>query len=75
MIKALADAIDKVQALPPDRQADAADALERIAKEALATCALTPQERALVGEGLVDLDSGRVVPDEEMEAFWSRHRR
>lgn len=74
MIKALTDAIDKVRSLTPERQADAADALERIVEAAATTHVLTPEERKLVEEGLADLDAGRVVPDEEMDAFWRRHR-
>jgi predicted transcriptional regulator len=75
MIKALADAIDKVQTLPPDRQADAADALERIAKAARMIHVLTPHERSLLDEGLADLDAGKIVSEAEMDAFWSRHKR
>jgi predicted transcriptional regulator len=74
MIKALADAIDKVQTLPPERQADAAHALERIAEAARGLHVLSAAERALVEVGLADLDAGRIVPDDEMEAFWTRHR-
>ena len=50
MIKALEDAIEKARALPPDRQADAADALERIVAASRDTCALSDEERALVEE-------------------------
>lgn len=74
MIEELARAIEKIKALPPERQADAADALERIAEAARVPLPLTPEERALIEEGLADLDAGRVVPDAEMAAFWDRHR-
>ncbi len=74
MIKALQDAIEKVRHLPPERQADAADALERIAK-AGPTHILSPEELHLIDEGIADADAGRIVPDDEMEAFWSRHAR
>ena len=72
MIKALEDAIKKIRRLPPERQADAAAALERIAK-AGPTYTLSAEELDLIDEGIADADAGRTVPDEEMEAFWSRH--
>ncbi len=74
MIKALEDAIEKARALPPDRQIDAADALERIVAASRDICVLSDEERALVEEGLVDLDAGNIVPDHEMAKFWARHR-
>ena len=52
--------------------------LERFSREledASSVCHLTDDERALVSEGLADLDSGRVVGDAEMKAFWNRNRR
>ena len=75
MIKALEDAIDKLRALPPERQADAADALEMIVNASRQTYVMSGEERALVEEGLADLDAGRNVPDDEMAAFWARHGR
>lgn len=75
MIKALEDAIDKVRALPPERQADAADALEMIVKASRKNYVMSAEELALVDEGLADCDAGRIVPDEEMEAFWARHKK
>lgn len=75
MIKALQDAIEKARALPPERQADAADALERIVSASRTTYVLSNDERAMVEEGLADLDAGNIVPDEEMAKFWARHRK
>ena len=37
--------------------------------------ALSDDERALVAEGVADLDAGRIVPDDDMVAFWNRNRR
>ena len=74
MIKALEDAIEKTRALPPERQADAADALERIVTASRVPYILSEEERALVEEGLADLDAGNIVPDQEMAKFWARHR-
>jgi predicted transcriptional regulator len=74
MIKALEDAIEKIRHLPPERQADAADLLEQIVK-AGPIYILSAEEEALIDDGLADADAGRIVSDEEMEAFWSRHER
>ena len=73
MIKALEKAIEKVRALPEDRQRYAAHLLEQIAS-ADEVYRLTDEEHRLVREGLTDLDAGRIVPDAEMDAFWRRHR-
>jgi predicted transcriptional regulator len=74
MIKALESAIEKARTLSPDRQADAADALERIVAASNTTYTLSGEERALVEEGLADLDAGNFVPEEDMARFWARHR-
>jgi predicted transcriptional regulator len=74
MIKVLADAIEKVKRLSPERQQYAAEVLEQIAESGDKIYRLSDEERRLVQEGLDDLDAGRVVPDEDMAAFWSRHR-
>jgi predicted transcriptional regulator len=75
MIKALENAIEKARSLSPDRQADAADALERIVAASQTIYSLSDDERALVEEGLADLDAGNIVPDAEMDRFWSRHQK
>lgn len=36
---------------------------------------LSDEERALIAEGIADLDAGRVVAGAELEAFWNRNRR
>jgi predicted transcriptional regulator len=74
MIKVLEQAIEKVKALSPERQAYAAEVLEQIAEAGDSVYRLSDDERRLVREGLADLDAGRTVPDEEMAAFWARHR-
>jgi predicted transcriptional regulator len=75
VIKAMAEAIDKITTLPTERQADATDALGRIAQATQAAYVMTRQERAVVEEGLADLDSGHVVADGKMAEFWGRHQR
>ena len=74
-IKAPVAAIEKVRDLPPDRQAEAADILEQIVRSSRSESVLSADERVLVGEGSADLDAGRIVPDDEMAAFWNRHRK
>ena len=36
---------------------------------------LSDEERAMVREGLADLDAGRIVSGSDMAAFWNRNRR
>ena len=74
MIKVLEQAIEKVKALSPERQEYAAKVLEQIAEAGDGAYRLSDEERRLVREGLADLDAGRVVSDEDMAAFWARHR-
>jgi hypothetical protein len=73
MNKVLEQAIAKIRTLPDDVQVYAASVLEQIAAGGGGIFGLTDTERALVREGLADLDAGRIVPDAEMDAFWSRH--
>ena len=75
MCKALDQAIEKIRALPPDRQEYAAGVLEEIAAGDCEPCALGDEEWALVREGLDDVDAGRVVLAADMEQFWNRHRK
>ena len=74
MIKVLEQAIEKVRALSPERQAYAAEVLEQIAEAGDGVYRLSGDEWQQVAEGLADLDAGRIVPDKEMDAFWARHR-
>lgn len=73
MIKSLERAIEKIRAMPVDAQAHAANVLEQIASSGGGVCRLSDDERALVREGVADLDAGRVVSDRDMAAFWNRH--
>ena len=74
MIKSLEAAIEKVKALPEERQQFVAHVLEQIAAAGDTPYELSDHERRLVREGLADLDAGRVVPDAEMAAFWQRNK-
>ena len=73
MIKSLEQAIEKIREMPADAQAYAASVLEQIASSGGGVYRLADDERALVREGVADLDAGRVVSDSDMAAFWSRH--
>ncbi len=73
MNKILEQAIAKIRAMPDDAQEYAASVLEQIAAAGGEVYRLSDDERALVREGIADLDTGRVVPEGEMDAFWTRH--
>lgn len=74
MIKVLEQAIEKVAALPRDKQEYAAFVLETLAGEGADVYQLSDEEERLLLEGLADLDAGRVVPDADMAKFWDRNR-
>ena len=73
MVKALELAIERVRKLPADRQEFLASVLDEYAADSDAVHSLTAHERALVEDGLADLDAGRIVSDADMAAFWNRH--
>ncbi|MEZ5844825.1 MAG: hypothetical protein R3D27_13970 [Hyphomicrobiaceae bacterium] len=74
MMKVLENAIEKVKSLSEERQRYAADVLEQIAAAGDDVYRLSDDERRQVRDGLADLDAGRIVPDDEMAAFWNRNR-
>ncbi len=71
----LEKAVQKLASLSEERQLYAAQVIEQIAAAGAGVYTLSAEERQLVEEGLADLDAGRVVADEDMQAFWSRNRR
>lgn len=73
MNKGLEKAIEKIRTMPNDAQEYAASVLEQIASAGGEVYRLSDEERALVREGIADLDARRIVPDGEMDAFWTRH--
>jgi UDP-N-acetylmuramyl pentapeptide synthase len=76
MNKALERVIEKIKTLPEDRQQYAAEVLEEIVFSNVdGVYVLGDEERRLVEEGLADLDAENVVPEDEMTAFWDRHRK
>ena len=74
MIKALEEAIEKVKALSPERQAYAAEVLEQIVQAGDQVYRLSAEQRAAVREGLAELDAGGVVSETDMTTFWNRNR-
>jgi hypothetical protein len=74
MMKVLEQAIEMVKTLSKERQEYAAEVLEQIAAAGDGVYPLSDEERRLVREGIADLDAGRVVSDDDMAAFWARHR-
>jgi predicted transcriptional regulator len=72
MLKALTDAVDKVRTLPPEQQAQAAVLLEDFLGHSRPDVVLDDEERALLAEGLTDIDAGRIVPAGEMAEFIKR---
>ena len=74
MIKTLEDAIAKVKKLSPERQEYAAEVLEQIAEAGDAVYVLSDEERALVREGLAELDRGEAATDEEVRAVYDKYR-
>lgn len=74
MIKALEQAIEKVKALPQERQEYAAEVLEEIASADDAVYPLSDEERRLVREGLAELDRGEVASETDVRAVFDKYR-
>ncbi len=74
MVKALELVMEQVRKLPVDRQEYLAGVLGEYVAENDGVYCLSDEERALVDEGIADLDAGRVVSDADMTAFWNRHQ-
>ena len=73
MISVLEKAIDKIKALPDDRQRYAAEILEQIASGG-GVHALSDEERRLVREGLAELDRGEVATAAQVRAVFDKYR-
>ena len=71
MIKVLEQAIEKVKALPKERQEYVAAVLEEIAAED-DVYQLTDDERRLVREGTAELDRGEYASEAAVEAVLRR---
>jgi predicted transcriptional regulator len=73
VIKVLEQAIEKVKALPRERQEYAAEVLEQIAAGD-ALYPLSDEERALVREGLAELDRGELATEAQVRAVCDKYR-
>jgi len=74
MIKALEQAIEKVKALPKERQEHAAELLEQIANADDELYRLSDEERHLVREGLAELDRSEEASEAEVRAVFDKYR-
>ena len=70
MIKALEQAIQKVRAMPEEKQQLAAELLEELAAEE--SYRLSPSERQAVREGLAEAERGEFVTDAEANQLLRR---
>ena len=73
MIKVLEIAIDKIKALPEERQRYAAQILEQIAT-AEGVYQLSEAERHLIREGLAELDRGEAATETQVRAVYDKYR-
>ena len=73
MNKALERVIDKVRALPEDRQKLAIEVLEEIVAANDEVYVLTEEEERLIDESLADLDRGLVASDAEVRAVFDKY--
>jgi hypothetical protein len=71
MIKVLEQAIEKVKALPKERQEYVAEVLEEIAAEG-DVYHLSDSERLLVREAIAELDRGEYASDAAIDAVLRR---
>jgi len=72
MMKALEAAIEKVKALPEERQTYAAEVLERIAAASAEPYLVPGGHRAAVLEGLAEVERGEFASDADMAALWKK---
>ena len=63
---------DRVLSWPPEEQELAAEALALIEARRGEVYVPDDDEWAAIGEGLADIDAGRIVSADEMAAVWKR---
>lgn len=74
MTKLLEQAIEKIRRMPEADQDLAAEVLLNIAAKKDEPIPLDEETRAAIRQGIEQADRGELVSDEEMEAFFARHR-
>ena len=72
MMKVLEIAIEKLKALPEDKQAYAAEVIEHIAASDDGVFQIPDAHRAGVMEGLAQADKGEFATDDQMDALWKQ---
>ena len=68
----LEDAIDLLRRLPPDRQAELAEAVVAVAA---IPWPYSPEDHAAIDEGLADAEAGRFVSEEDIRETLARFGR
>ena len=74
MTKLLEQAIEGIRKLPPGEQDAIAEFLFGFIGKPVNLAELDPETRAAVEEGLAQIKRGEFASDEEMAAFFARHR-
>ena len=74
MIKVLEQAIEKVRALPKERQQYVAHVIEQIVETGGEESRLTDDEERLVQEGIAAADRSEFAAEGEVEALLNRYR-
>jgi predicted transcriptional regulator len=74
MTKLLEQAIEKIRGMPEADQDLAAEVLLSIVAKKDEPIPLDAETRAAIRQGIEQADRGEFVSDEEMEAFFARHR-
>ena len=74
MTKLLEQAIEKIREMPEADQDLAAEMLLSIAAKKDEPVPLDEETRAAIRQGIDQADRGEFVSDEEMAAFFARHR-
>ena len=74
MTKLLDEAIAKIRELPEVDQDAAAEILLALAAKRDEPIQLDDETRAAIREGLAEAERGEFATDEEMKAFFARHR-
>ena len=74
MTKLLRQAIEKIREMPESDQDLAAEMLLNLAAKNQGPIRLDDEARAAIRRGIEQADRGEFVSDEEMAAFFARHR-
>ncbi len=74
MTVTIAKLADRLKDLPQTEQEQWLLRFERELVDAQEVYLLDDEERELIREGIADLDEGREVSGEALEAFWNRNR-